>query len=110
MSYFVQLTETNTTLNLEQIASIEWDCISEELEGTNYTTTVSLASGSGYYLTRNDARALWKAIQRYNQYTQSSTYSSHPTTPPAEYDQTQTVQQQVPQKPTPSPSERKRQS
>ncbi|HEX2909934.1 MAG TPA: hypothetical protein VH186_03945 [Chloroflexia bacterium] len=76
MSYFVQLTETNTTLNLEQITSVEWNYVSEDLEGTNYTTTVNLASGTGYYLTSNDARTLWRAMQRYNQFVQSNSYQS----------------------------------
>lgn len=76
VSYFVQLTETNTTINLEQITSVEWNYVSEELEGTNYTTTVNLASGAGYYLTSNDARTLWRAMQRYNQYVQGISWQT----------------------------------
>lgn len=77
MSYFVQLNETSTTLNLEQISSIEWNSVCEELQGTNYTTTVSLSNGGGYYLTENDARNLWKALQRYNQFIGSTGSQSH---------------------------------
>lgn len=66
MQYFVQLNETNTTLNLGQIVSVEWNCVRDELSDTNYTTTVSLSNGSGYYITENDARTLWRALQRYN--------------------------------------------
>lgn len=76
MSYFVQLNETNTTLNLAQIASVEWDSISPELEGTNYTTMVNLTNGGGYYITRNDAGALWRAMQRYNHFTQNGTFQN----------------------------------
>lgn len=76
MSYFVQLNETNTTLNLEHITSVEWNYVCEELQDTTYTTTVSLSNGGGYYITENDARTLWRALQKYNQLVGSSTTSS----------------------------------
>lgn len=89
MSYFVQLSETNTTLNLEQITSVEWNWVCEELQNTIYTTTVNLCSGTGYYITENDARTLWRALQRYNQSVQNSTSQATSQQKPVSYEREQ---------------------
>lgn len=65
LSCFIQLKDSNASLNLAQILSIEWDYVPQGIS-PNYTTTVMLCGGNGFYLTQEDAKLLWKAIQGYN--------------------------------------------
>jgi hypothetical protein len=66
MNYFVQLPDSNMTLNLAHIMAASWDFVAEPNLDPGYVTTVELSTGLGVYLTARDAQTLWKAMQVYN--------------------------------------------
>lgn len=67
MNYFVQLSQTNTTLNLAAISDVDWQITPQKIEGLIYTAQVTMQGGGGIYITQLDASELWQAMQRYNQ-------------------------------------------
>lgn len=75
-TYFVQLLEINTTINLASIQVIMWEWIPDELLDTGCTTTVFFITGNSISITENDARQLWRSLQGYNTYKRQKAHST----------------------------------
>ncbi len=65
--YFVYLSDIKVTVNLTQIAFVEWNTVSDPKIDPAFITTVTLSGGGGFYLTKADTEILWKALQVFNQ-------------------------------------------
>ena len=69
MDQLVYLPERNETISLASIARVEWTNVPERVK-REYTTTVHLISGQGFYIGPADAEVLSKRITAYNGQTQ----------------------------------------
>lgn len=65
--YFLYLPDIKVTVNLTQIAYVEWTIVADPKIDPMFISTVTLSGGGGFYLTKEGSELLWEALQVFNQ-------------------------------------------